>query len=158
MQRQKLATRQFSRSLANLAQMTENMNKSTDAALSEIRLGRYLQPLDEAFRKAYDVSIHEDGYRWLLEDISTTKSWSEVYDLLISANFHSVVSNLAIRDRVKLDVVAIPVLDCECLAVLDIDGARTIVYRHEIDGTIYHQDCSVMYPGNPGRSDFYKVI
>lgn len=46
--------------------------------------------------------------------------------------------------------------NCECVDVTDIEGARTIVWKHN-DGTIYHQDCSVVHPGNPGRSDFYIV-
>ena len=59
--------------------------------------------------------------------------------------------------RTKMaDSFILPVLQCECLEVVDINGARTIVWKDK-DGTVYHQDCSVMYPGNPGRSDFYVV-
>ena len=60
------------------------------------------------------------------------------------------------RTKLKADFV-LPVLSCECVEVKTIEDAKTIVWKHSESGQIYHQDCSVVHPDNPGRSDFYLV-
>lgn len=60
--------------------------------------------------------------------------------------------------RVKMENnFIVPVLDCKCVEVTEIERARTIVWEHP-DGTIYHQDCTTPHPNGVGSSFVYKVI
>lgn len=50
--------------------------------------------VDEAMKKAYDESLYDDGYAWLVEEIKRCKSLQEVKETLTDANFHDAVDAL----------------------------------------------------------------
>ena len=50
--------------------------------------------VDEAMKTAYDESIYDEGYAWLVEEIKRCKSLQEVKETLTDANFHDAVNAL----------------------------------------------------------------
>ena len=53
-----------------------------------------LMLVDEAMKTAYDESLYDEGYAWLVEEIKRCKSLKEIKAILTSENFHSVVDAL----------------------------------------------------------------
>ncbi|MDE0016810.1 MAG: hypothetical protein OXU51_11525 [Candidatus Poribacteria bacterium] len=53
-----------------------------------------LKFVDEAMQTAYNESLYDEGYAWLVEDIKRCKSLKEVKEILTDANFHDAVNAL----------------------------------------------------------------
>ena len=50
--------------------------------------------VDEAMKQAYNESLYDEGYAWLVEVIKECKSLEEVKAELTDANFHDAVNAL----------------------------------------------------------------
>lgn len=55
------------------------------------------------------------------------------------------------------DNFIVPILSCTCLEVVEIDGARNIVWQDDNTGTVYHQDCTTPHPAGIGSCYVYVV-
>ncbi|MXV82886.1 hypothetical protein F4Z98_05875 [Candidatus Poribacteria bacterium] len=53
-----------------------------------------LKFVDEAMKTAYNESLYDEGYAWLVETIKACKSLEEVKAELTDANFHDAVKAL----------------------------------------------------------------
>lgn len=53
-----------------------------------------LMLVDEAMRTAYNESLYDEGYAWLVAEVKRCKSLKEIKEILTSENFHSVVDAL----------------------------------------------------------------
>ena len=50
--------------------------------------------VDEAMKTAYNESLYDEGYAWLVEEVKRCKSLAEVKETLTDANFHDAVNAL----------------------------------------------------------------
>lgn len=48
-----------------------------------------LEALNAAMQAAYEESLYDDGFLWLLEDARKAKSDAEVAEMLTDANMHT---------------------------------------------------------------------